>query len=173
MFFGAGAKFIVFVCWRISTEINDNIWCYSKDTSVQSEIILMQISIMCQKNSPLTPLTSAHHCQSSMRRNHIHRKSLESLEWTFVVLGPCWLCVFLLDQESAGESFYMLFRAIKHQVDKGPVDAVTGKAKYTLNDNRLLREDVEYRTLVSTHMVTRVSVGVRSPCILLGSLKTD
>lgn len=42
----------------------------------------------------------------------------------------------------------MLFRAIKHQVDKGPVDAVTGKAKYTLNDNRLLREDVEYRTLV-------------------------
>lgn len=42
----------------------------------------------------------------------------------------------------------MLFRAIKHQVDKGPVDAVTGKAKYTLNDNRLLREDLEYRTLV-------------------------
>lgn len=48
----------------------------------------------------------------------------------------------------------MLFRAIKHQVDKGPVDAVTGKAKYTLNDNRLLREDVEYRTLVSTHTDT-------------------
>lgn len=45
----------------------------------------------------------------------------------------------------------MLFRAIKHQVDKGPVDAVTGKAKYTLNDNRLLREDVEYRTLVRAH----------------------
>ena len=43
---------------------------------------------------------------------------------------------------------YMLFRGIKHQVDKGPVDSVTGKAKYTLNDNRLLREDVEYRPLV-------------------------
>lgn len=57
-------------------------------------------------------------------------------------------------QESAGESFYMLFRAIKHQVDKGPVDAVTGKAKYTLNDNRLLREDVEYRTLVRAHVDT-------------------
>lgn len=42
----------------------------------------------------------------------------------------------------------MLFRAIKHQVDKGPVDAVTSKAKYTLNDNRLLREDLEYKTLV-------------------------
>lgn len=42
----------------------------------------------------------------------------------------------------------MLFRGIKHQVDKGPVDWVTGKAKYTLNDNRLLREDMEYRPLV-------------------------
>uniref|UniRef100_A0A671U8R8 Plexin-B1 n=1 Tax=Sparus aurata TaxID=8175 RepID=A0A671U8R8_SPAAU len=60
------------------------------------------------------------------------------------------ICLFTFLRESAGESFYMLFRAIKHQVDKGPVDAVTGKAKYTLNDNRLLREDVEYRTLVTT-----------------------
>lgn len=47
----------------------------------------------------------------------------------------------------------MLFRAIKYQVDKGPVDAVTGKAKRTLNDGRLLREDVEYRPLNLTVLV--------------------
>uniref|UniRef100_A0A8C7DFB6 Plexin b1a n=1 Tax=Oncorhynchus kisutch TaxID=8019 RepID=A0A8C7DFB6_ONCKI len=57
------------------------------------------------------------------------------------------ICLFTFLRDTAGESFYMLFRAIKHQVDKGPVDAVTGKAKYTLNDNRLLREDIEYKTL--------------------------
>ncbi|XP_055765075.1 plexin-B1-like isoform X2 [Salvelinus fontinalis] len=57
------------------------------------------------------------------------------------------ICLYAFLRDSAGESLYMLFRAIKHQVDKGPVDAVTGKAKYTLNDNRLLREDVEYKTL--------------------------
>ncbi|XP_041130451.1 plexin-B1-like [Polyodon spathula] len=57
------------------------------------------------------------------------------------------ICLYAFLRDSAGESLYMLFRAIKHQVDKGPVDAVTGKAKYTLNDNRLLREDIEYRTL--------------------------
>ncbi|XP_076870268.1 plexin-B1 [Brachyhypopomus gauderio] len=57
------------------------------------------------------------------------------------------ICLYAFLRDSAGESLYMLFRAIKHQVDKGPVDAVTGKAKYTLNDNRLLREDLEYRTL--------------------------
>ncbi|KAL7986274.1 hypothetical protein Chor_011440 [Crotalus horridus] len=52
--------------------------------------------------------------------------------------------------DSVGEPLYMLFRGIKHQVDKGPVDWITGKAKYTLNDNRLLREDLEYRTLTLT-----------------------
>ncbi|KAI7793973.1 plexin-B1 isoform X2 [Triplophysa rosa] len=57
------------------------------------------------------------------------------------------ICLYSFLRDTAGEAFYMLFRAIKHQVDKGPVDAVTGKAKYTLNDNRLLREDIEYRTL--------------------------
>uniref|UniRef100_A0A673ZLT6 Plexin-B1 n=1 Tax=Salmo trutta TaxID=8032 RepID=A0A673ZLT6_SALTR len=58
------------------------------------------------------------------------------------------MCLFTFLRDTAGESFYMLFRAIKHQVDKGPVDVVTGKAKYTLNDNRLLREDIDYKTLV-------------------------
>ena len=50
-------------------------------------------------------------------------------------------------QEVAGEPLYMLLRAIQYQVDKGPVDAVTGKAKRTLNDSRLLREDVDFRPL--------------------------
>ncbi|XP_074180278.1 plexin-B3 isoform X2 [Rhinolophus sinicus] len=54
--------------------------------------------------------------------------------------------LFLLT-EVAGEPLYMLLRAIQYQVDKGPVDAVTGKAKRTLNDSRLLREDVEFRPL--------------------------
>lgn len=54
----------------------------------------------------------------------------------------------------------MLFRGIKHQVDKGPVDSVTGKAKYTLNDNRLLREDVEYRPLVREGAYVLMCVGL-------------
>lgn len=47
----------------------------------------------------------------------------------------------------------MLFRAIKYQVDKGPVDAVTGKAKRTLNDSHLLREDVEFQPLTLMALV--------------------
>ncbi|XP_059397388.1 plexin-B1-like isoform X5 [Carassius carassius] len=69
------------------------------------------------------------------------------------------ICLYSFLRDTAGEAFYMLFRAIKHQVDKGPVDAVTGKAKYTLNDNRLLREDVEYRTLTLNVLVSSGGAG--------------
>ncbi|XP_037534995.1 plexin-B1 [Nematolebias whitei] len=73
------------------------------------------------------------------------------------------ICLYTFLRDSAGESLYMLFRAIKHQVDKGPVDAVTGKAKYTLNDNRLLREDVEYKTLTLNVLVQGGGVSENQP----------
>lgn len=59
------------------------------------------------------------------------------------------MCVCVFVQEVAGEPLYKLYRAIKYQVDKGPVDAVTGKAKRTLNDSHLLREDIDYCSVVS------------------------
>lgn len=43
---------------------------------------------------------------------------------------------------------YKLFKAIKHQIEKGPVDVRVKKAKYTLNDTGLLGDDVEYSVLV-------------------------
>uniref|UniRef100_A0A673HNW8 Plexin-B1 n=1 Tax=Sinocyclocheilus rhinocerous TaxID=307959 RepID=A0A673HNW8_9TELE len=73
------------------------------------------------------------------------------------------ICLYAFLRHSAGESLYMLFRAIKHQVDKGPVDAVTGKAKYTLNDNRLLREDLEYRTLTLNVLMQGIGVNEAQP----------
>uniref|UniRef100_A0A8C1XTU7 Plexin B3 n=1 Tax=Cyprinus carpio TaxID=7962 RepID=A0A8C1XTU7_CYPCA len=54
-------------------------------------------------------------------------------------------------------TFYLfgmyLFLAIKYQVDKGPVDVVTGKAKRTLNDSHLLREDIDYCSVTLTVLV--------------------
>ncbi|KAJ8374068.1 hypothetical protein SKAU_G00046480 [Synaphobranchus kaupii] len=57
------------------------------------------------------------------------------------------ICLYQFLKDSAGEPLYKLFKAIKHQVEKGPVDAVLKKAKYTLNDTGLLGDDVEYDTL--------------------------
>ncbi|XP_064156633.1 plexin-B3 [Anguilla rostrata] len=60
------------------------------------------------------------------------------------------ICLYSFLKEVAGEPLYMLYRAIKYQVDKGPVDAVTGKAKRTLNDSHLLREDIDYCSMTLT-----------------------
>ncbi|CAI2335647.1 unnamed protein product [Caenorhabditis sp. 36 PRJEB53466] len=45
-------------------------------------------------------------------------------------------------------SFFYLYKALQYQTDKGPVDAVTGDARYTINESRLLRESVETKTLM-------------------------
>uniref|UniRef100_A0AAR2LE23 Sema domain-containing protein n=1 Tax=Pygocentrus nattereri TaxID=42514 RepID=A0AAR2LE23_PYGNA len=60
-----------------------------------------------------------------------------------------WMSISLYQflKDSAGEPLYKLFKAIKHQVEKGPVDAKMKKAKYTLNDTGLLGDDVEYSVL--------------------------
>lgn len=47
-----------------------------------------------------------------------------------------------------GEKVFMLLKAIKQQISKGPLDAVTGKARYTLSDDRLLKEDIAHQNLV-------------------------
>ncbi|KAK5909057.1 hypothetical protein CgunFtcFv8_017062 [Champsocephalus gunnari] len=63
------------------------------------------------------------------------------------------ICLYSFLKEVGGEPLYMLYRAIKYQVDKGPVDSVTGKAKRTLNDSHLLREDIEYCSMTLTVLV--------------------
>lgn len=60
------------------------------------------------------------------------------------------IMMVMLMQGSAGESLYMLLLAIKHQVDRGPVDALTGDAKYSLSEDRLIRQQIDYRLLVRT-----------------------
>ncbi|KAG7496795.1 plexin-B2-like [Solea senegalensis] len=57
------------------------------------------------------------------------------------------ICLYQFLKDSAGEPLYKLFKALKHQVEKGPVDAKLKKAKYTLNDTGLLGDDVEYSVL--------------------------
>ncbi|XP_056134041.1 plexin-B2-like [Lampris incognitus] len=57
------------------------------------------------------------------------------------------ICLYQFLRDTAGEPLYKLFKALKHQVEKGPVDAKMKKAKYTLNDTGLLGDDVEYCVL--------------------------
>ncbi|XP_077139885.1 plexin-B3 [Ranitomeya variabilis] len=77
------------------------------------------------------------------------------------------ICLHSFLREAAAEPLYKLYRAIMYQVDKGPVDAVTGKAKRTLNDGRLLREDIECRPMTLTVIVKNGAEVQRVPVKVL------
>lgn len=57
------------------------------------------------------------------------------------------LCLYKHLKDHAGSSLFMLYKAIKLQVEKGPVDYVTGDARYSLSEDRLLREKIEPKSL--------------------------
>ncbi|XP_075772672.1 plexin-A3 isoform X2 [Pelodiscus sinensis] len=50
-------------------------------------------------------------------------------------------------RECAGEPLFLLFCAIKQQMEKGPLDAVSGEARYSLSEDKLLRQQIDYKTL--------------------------
>jgi len=71
-------------------------------------------------------------------------------------------------QDCAGEPLFMLFRAIKQQVDKGPVDMVTGEARYSLSEDKLIRQQIDYRQLVCS---CRLHCSLHSPAIAATSVR--
>ncbi|GLH11402.1 Uncharacterized protein GBIM_16186 [Gryllus bimaculatus] len=62
------------------------------------------------------------------------------------------LCMYNYLKDYAGSSLFLLFKAIKHQIEKGPVDAITHDARYSLSEERLLREQIEHG-VVTIHLV--------------------
>uniref|UniRef100_A0AAY4ERS3 Sema domain-containing protein n=1 Tax=Denticeps clupeoides TaxID=299321 RepID=A0AAY4ERS3_9TELE len=88
-----------------------------------------------------------------LMEEHVHSKNPKLMlrrSETVVERMLCnWMsiCLYQFLKDTAGEPLYKLFKAIKHQVEKGPVDAKLKKAKYTLNDTGLLGDDVEYFVL--------------------------
>lgn len=62
------------------------------------------------------------------------------------------ICMYDYLKEYAGSSLFLLFKAIKHQTEKGLVDAVTNEARYSLSEEKLLREQIPH-SFVSLHIV--------------------
>ena len=48
----------------------------------------------------------------------------------------------------AGSPLYTLYLAVKNQIDKGPVDAITGESRYALSEEKLLRQQIEYKVII-------------------------
>ncbi|GBO08489.1 Plexin-A2, partial [Araneus ventricosus] len=79
------------------------------------------------------------HPKLLLRRTESVAEKMLSAWFTFLL--------FKFLRECAGEPLFMLYRAIKQQVDKGPVDAVTSEARYSLSEEKLIRQSIEYKSM--------------------------
>uniref|UniRef100_A0AAF5DK30 Sema domain-containing protein n=2 Tax=Strongyloides stercoralis TaxID=6248 RepID=A0AAF5DK30_STRER len=64
-----------------------------------------------------------------------------------------WLSISMFPELCNGhndiaKSLYLLYRALKYQIEKGPIDAVTGDSRYSLNEQKLLREHVDDKSII-------------------------
>lgn len=62
-----------------------------------------------------------------------------------------WLALSMYKylKDYASSPLFLLYKAIKHQIEKGPIDALTHDARYSLSEDRLLRENIDHRIIVS------------------------
>ena len=63
-----------------------------------------------------------------------------------------------ISKDYTGYPLFLLYRAIKCHCENGPMDVISGQAKFTLSDERLLTEDVEFREMVRVYIARYVSV---------------
>ncbi|KAG8447285.1 hypothetical protein GDO86_014668 [Hymenochirus boettgeri] len=98
-------------------------------------VLLKQLlSDLIEKN-----LESKNHPKLLLRRTESVAEKMLTNWFTFL------LYKFL--KECAGEPLFMLFCAIKQQMEKGPIDAITGEARYSLSEDKLIRQQIDYKML--------------------------
>lgn len=58
-----------------------------------------------------------------------------------------WFCVALYPYmlEHAGAPLFVLYKAVKAQLEKGPIDVITGEARNSLSEEKLLRQSLDYK----------------------------
>uniref|UniRef100_A0A7N8WZ62 Plexin A3 n=1 Tax=Mastacembelus armatus TaxID=205130 RepID=A0A7N8WZ62_9TELE len=70
-------------------------------------------------------------------------------------------------QECAGEPLFMLYCAIKQQMEKGPIDAITGEARYSLSEDKLIRQQIDYKQLTLMCIPPEGEAGTEVPVKVL------
>ncbi|ELT99438.1 hypothetical protein CAPTEDRAFT_157592 [Capitella teleta] len=78
-----------------------------------------------------------------------HPKLMLKTESVVEKLVTNWLSLNMYTylKKHAGKTLFMLYKAIKHQTEKGPIDGITSEARYSLSEDRLLREKIEPKAL--------------------------
>ncbi|KAK7915393.1 hypothetical protein WMY93_011154 [Mugilogobius chulae] len=107
-------------------------------------------------------LESKNHPKLLLRRTESVAEKMLTNWFTFL------LYKFL--KECAGEPLFMLYCAMKQQMEKGPIDSITGEARYSLSEDKLIRQQIDYKTL-TLHCVNPENEN--APEVLVKSLNCD
>ncbi|PIO38032.1 hypothetical protein AB205_0109410, partial [Aquarana catesbeiana] len=99
-----------------------------------TDVLKQLLSDLIDKN-----LESKNHPKLLLRRTESVAEKMLTNWFTFL------LYKFL--KECAGEPLFSLFCAIKQQMEKGPIDSITGEARYSLSEDKLIRQQIDYKTL--------------------------
>ncbi|CAG0878844.1 unnamed protein product [Darwinula stevensoni] len=104
------------------------------------------------------------HMNSRSHVVHVFRRTESIVEKMMSIWISLLLYKFLRDR--AGKPLYGLFRSVKHQIGKKPVDAFTHEARNCLSEEILLREKIQYKELtvfISLPSQTSYACGLE-PC---------
>uniref|UniRef100_A0A8C1W8H3 Plexin A3 n=1 Tax=Cyprinus carpio TaxID=7962 RepID=A0A8C1W8H3_CYPCA len=74
---------------------------------------------------------------------------------------------YIITLECAGEPLFMLYCAIKQQMEKGPIDAITGEARYSLSEDKLIRQQIDYKQLTLMCIPPEGEAGTEIPVKVL------
>jgi plexin A len=55
-------------------------------------------------------------------------------------------------KERLGSPLYILFQSIKQQIQKGPIDCLTNESRYSLSEDKLLRQHIDYLPMVKNDL---------------------
>jgi len=87
--------------------------------------------------------------EKSVRCNKHPQLMLRRTESVVEKMLANWLALHMYDylRSKSGRSLFMLFSALKHQIEKGPVDQCSNEARYSLSEDALLKENIDYQQI--------------------------
>ena len=87
--------------------------------------------------------------EKSVRCNKHPQLMLRRTESVVEKMLSNWMALHMYDylRSKSGRSLFMLFSALKHQIEKAPVDQCSNEARYSLSEDALLKENIEYQQI--------------------------
>lgn len=113
---------------------------------------------LASSSSPACWLADANKAHTSSQMSLMLRRTDSVVE----KMLTNWLALNMYDyfRGDVGHSLYLLFEALKCQLERGPIDSMTGDAYYSLNELKLLREPAIQFDVVSLYVIVDADIAL-------------